>query len=330
KKEIILTQYIPQAPTVGSVDLSGILLKIGLYGFVRLAIPIFPEEMLEYRELLGGLAIAGILYGAVIAMAQENSKRVIAFSSLSHMSFCMLGILSFTEEGMAGGMIQMINHGFTAGMLFFMLGMLHERIGNNEIAKAGGLSKLLPVFSVFFAIAVFSSLGVPGTNGFIGEFLIILGSLKSNFVYGALAATGVVFAAGYLLLFAKRMIFGEPTKNLIEGHDLGIKEWVILIPTVVMIFWIGIYPKPFLEVLEPSVKVALNSASFRVIQDREKKEKDLSERPFERKYTSYKSLGEDPARYEERLKGYQSKFALPESIRSGKETTPEGDEEARP
>ncbi|TGK28988.1 NADH-quinone oxidoreductase subunit M [Leptospira gomenensis] len=319
-----------QAPTVGSVDLSGILLKIGLYGFVRLAIPIFPEEMLEYRELLGGLAVAGILYGAVIAMAQENSKRVVAFSSLSHMSFCMLGILSFTEEGMAGGLIQMINHGFTAGMLFFMLGMLHERIGNNEIAKAGGLSKLLPVFSVFFAIAVFSSLGVPGTNGFIGEFLIILGSLKANFVYGALAATGVVFAAGYLLLFAKRMIFGEPTKHLVEVHDLSVKEWAILVPTVIMIFWIGIYPKPFLEVLKPSVKVALNSASLRVIQDREKKEKDLSERPFERKYTSYKTLGEDPDRYEERLKGSPSKFALPESIRKGKEVAPEEDEEARP
>lgn len=260
-----------QAPTVGSVDLSGILLKIGLYGFIRLAIPLFPEEMLEYRELLGALCIAGIIYGAVIAMAQENSKRVVAFSSLSHMSFCMLGILSFTEEGMAGGMLQMLNHGFTAGMLFFMLGMLHERIGNNDISKAGGLSKLLPVFSVFFVIAIFSSLGVPGTNSFIGEFLIILGSIKANVVYGALAATGVVFAAGYLLLFAKRMIFGEPTKNLIEHNDLNLKEWVILVPTVIMIFWIGIYPKPFLKVLEPSVKVALNSASAKVIEDRSKK-----------------------------------------------------------
>ncbi|MDI7218720.1 NADH-quinone oxidoreductase subunit M [Leptospira santarosai] len=322
-----------QAPTVGSVDLSGILLKIGLYGFVRLAIPLFPEEMLEYRELLGGLCIAGIIYGAVIAMAQENSKRVVAFSSLSHMSFCTLGILSFTEEGMAGGMLQMLNHGFTAGMLFFMLGMLHERIGNNDIAKAGGLSKLFPVFSVFFAIAIFSSLGVPGTNSFIGEFLIILGSIKANVVYGALAATGVVFAAGYLLLFAKRMIFGEPTKNLIEYRDLNFKEWVILVPTVMMIFWIGIYPKPFLRVLEPSVRVALNSASIKAIQDRTLnsfKETGLNGKSVDtvRKYVSYKSLGEEPGRHEERLKGFQSKYALPESVRKGKETSPEGDEEA--
>ncbi|QOI35406.1 NADH-quinone oxidoreductase subunit M [Leptospira interrogans serovar Icterohaemorrhagiae] len=312
-----------QAPTVGSVDLSGILLKIGLYGFIRLAIPLFPEEMLEYRELLGALCIAGIIYGAVIAMAQENSKRVVAFSSLSHMSFCMLGILSFTEEGMAGGMLQMLNHGFTAGMLFFMLGMLHERIGNNDISKAGGLSKLLPVFSVFFAIAIFSSLGVPGTNSFIGEFLIILGSIKSNIVYGALAAMGVVFAAGYLLLFAKRMIFGEPTKNLIEHNDLNLKEWVILVPTVIMIFWIGIYPKPFLKVLEPSVKVALNSASAKVIEDRSKKTFKSAELndPYHkdvehlRKFTSYKSLGVEPSKYAERLQRYPSKYSLPEPIR---------------
>ncbi len=266
-------------------------------------------------------------------MAQENSKRVVAFSSLSHMSFCMLGILSFTEEGMAGGMLQMLNHGFTAGMLFFMLGMLHERIGNNDIAKAGGLSKLFPVFSVFFAIAIFSSLGVPGTNSFIGEFLIILGSIKANVVYGALAATGVVFAAGYLLLFAKRMIFGEPTKNLIEYRDLNFKEWVILVPTVMMIFWIGIYPKPFLRVLEPSVRVALNSASIKAIQDRTLnsfKETGLNGKSVDtvRKYVSYKSLGEEPGRHEERLKGFQSKYALPESVRKGKETSPEGDEEA--
>ncbi|EQA62995.1 NADH:ubiquinone oxidoreductase subunit M domain protein [Leptospira alexanderi serovar Manhao 3 str. L 60] len=176
-------------------------------------------------------------------------------------------------------------------------------------------------------------MGVPGTNSFIGEFLIILGSIKANVVYGALAATGVVFAAGYLLLFAKRMLFGEPTKNLINHHDLSLKEWVILIPTVAMIFWIGIYPKPFLKVLEPSVKVALNSASAKVIQDRSLnsfKAADLNGKSVDvvRKYVSYKSLGGEPGRYEERLKGFQSKYALPGSIRKGKETSPEGDDEA--
>ncbi|MCC5815739.1 MAG: NADH-quinone oxidoreductase subunit M, partial [Leptospira sp.] len=230
-----------EAPTVGSVDLAGVLLKLGVFGFIRFLIPFFPTMSLEFRDIFSILAVIGILWGAWAAMSQKDSKRLIAYSSLSHLGFTLLGLMSFTEIGVAGGMLQLISHGVSTGMLFILLGIYHDRTHKRMIEDMGGVAKTMPIFSIFFVIAMLSSVGLPGTNGFVGELLILLGSIKADWLLGGIAATGVIWASLYLLRFTKSFLFG-PAKDSVDNppRDLDFREYVILIPFVIAIFAVGL------------------------------------------------------------------------------------------
>jgi len=248
-----------EAPTAGSVILAGVLLKMGTYGFVRICLPLFPEATIQFVPLISILAIIGIIYGALVAMVQRDVKSLVAFSSVSHLGFVMLGMMALNVQGLEGSVIQMINHGISTGALFLIVGMIYERRHTRMIADFGGLSKSMPVFSTFFMIVTLSSIGLPLTNGFVGEFLILLGTFKANAVYAILGATGVILAACYMLWMLQRVIFGKITKPENEKlKDLSGRERLVLIPLVILIFWIGIYPKPFFERMEPAVRNILN------------------------------------------------------------------------
>jgi NADH-quinone oxidoreductase subunit M len=297
-----------EAPTAGSVILAGVMLKMGTFGFIRFCIPFYPSIALEYQNFIMLLCVIGIVYGALVAMVQKDGKKLIAYSSVSHLGFCLLGLMTFTEEGVLGGMIQMINHGVSTGMLFLMIGMIYERTHTRLIADYGGIAKIIPMYAIFFMIAMLSSVGLPGMNGFVGEFLVLLGTLKVNVWYGILAGTGVVWAACYLLWFTKRFLFGEITKKENELlSDLNVREILILIPMVVLVFWFGVYPNTFMKYLEPSARVYLNSASAKAISERN----STKESPVKQELTlSYKSLGEKPKSFEERLNGFTGKYSL--------------------
>lgn len=244
-----------QAPTAGSVILAGVLLKMGTYGFVRFSLPIFPDASHEFVPVIAWLAIAGIIYGALVAMVQDDLKKLVAYSSVSHLGFVMLGIFAFNIQGMEGGILQMINHGLSTGALFLLVGMLYDRRHTRMISEFGGLTKPMPVFAVFFMIATLSSIGLPGMNGFVGEFLVLLGTFASNKLYAVLAATGVVLSACYMLWMFQRVMFNECSKpENRELKDIGTREIATVAPIIVLIFWIGLYPKPFLSKMEVSVK----------------------------------------------------------------------------
>jgi NADH-quinone oxidoreductase subunit M len=244
-----------EAPTAGSVILAGVLLKMGTYGFIRICLPLFPEATIKFVPLISILAIIGIIYGALVAMVQRDMKSLVAFSSVSHLGFVMLGMMALNVQGMEGAVIQMINHGISTGALFLIVGMIYERRHTRLIADFGGLAKSMPIFSTFFMIAALSSIGLPLTNGFVGEFLILLGTFKANHIYAIVAASGVILSACYMLWMLQRVIFGKITDVANENlHDLYGREKLVLIPLVILIFWIGIYPKPFLSRMEPAVK----------------------------------------------------------------------------
>jgi NADH-quinone oxidoreductase subunit M len=248
-----------EAPTAGSVILAGVLLKMGTYGFVRICLPLFPEATIKFIPLISILAIISIIYGALVSMVQRDVKSLVAFSSVSHLGFVMLGMMALNVQGLEGSVIQMINHGISTGALFLIVGMIYERRHTRMISEFGGLSKSMPVLSTFFMIVALSSIGLPLTNGFVGEFLILLGMFQSNQVYAILGATGVVLAACYMLWMLQRVIFGRITDPANEGlKDLDGRERLVLIPLVILIFWIGIYPRPFLRRMEPAVKNILH------------------------------------------------------------------------
>ena len=243
-----------EAPTAGSVILAGVLLKMGTYGFLRFCLPLFPEASISFAPLICTLAVIGIVYGAWVAMVQKDIKKLVAYSSVSHLGFVMLGIFSFNNMGLQGGLIQMVNHGLSTGALFLIVGMIYERRHTRLIADFGGLAKQLPIFTTLFLIVTLSSIGLPGLNGFIGEFLVLLGAFQANSVYAIIAATGVIFAAVYMLWMFKRVMFGplerEENKNL---TDLNKREIGLLIPLLVFIVWIGVHAQPFLGKMETSV-----------------------------------------------------------------------------
>ncbi|HAP35763.1 MAG TPA: NADH-quinone oxidoreductase subunit M [Bacteroidetes bacterium] len=248
-----------QAPTAGSVIFAGVLLKMGTYGLLRFCLPLFPLASFQFTPLLATLAVIGIVYGALVAMVQTDVKKLVAYSSVSHLGFVVLGIFSMTEEGVQGAVIQMINHGLSTGALFLLVGMIYDRRHTREISQFGGLAKVMPVFSTLFMIVTLSSIGLPGLNGFVGEFLILLGSFNSPFlgsyVYTAFAATGVIFSAVYMLWMVQRVFFGKVTHEENRSLlDLTKREIAIILPILLFIVWIGVYPSTFLKSSAASTK----------------------------------------------------------------------------
>ncbi|HEY8514430.1 MAG TPA: NADH-quinone oxidoreductase subunit M [Candidatus Binatia bacterium] len=247
-----------EAPTGGSVDLAGVLLKMGAYGFLRFALPMFPLAAQDAFPWIIGLAVVGIIYGAMVSLPQADMKRLVAYSSVSHLGFVMLGIYAFNRTGMTGGVLQMVNHGLSTGALFILIGFIYDRRHTRQISQYGGLWAVVPIFSSLFLIVTLSSIGLPGLNGFVGEFLILLGAYRAHPWAAAIATLGVVLGAAYLLTMYKRVIFGPVTHEENRSlKDLSAREIAAVAPVILLIFWIGIYPKPFLDRIEPTAAVLL-------------------------------------------------------------------------
>ncbi|HXF63862.1 MAG TPA: NADH-quinone oxidoreductase subunit M, partial [Caldilineaceae bacterium] len=250
-----------QAPTAGSVILAGILLKMGTYGYLRFAVPIFPEAAARFGPWIAFLAVIGILYGALVALVQRDVKSLVAYSSVAHLGYVMLGIVAFNQQGISGAVLQMINHGLSTGALFLMVGMLYERRHTRMLDDFGGLWKSVPVFCGFFLVVVMSSAGLPGLNGFIGEFTILVGTYLTSPIYAIVAALGVILAAWYLLTAFRRIAQGPLTHPENEAgrlHDLRPGEVAMLAPIVLLFFLIGLFPNLFLEKINPSVEMLVN------------------------------------------------------------------------
>jgi NADH-quinone oxidoreductase subunit M len=256
-----------EAPTAGSVILAGVLLKMGTYGFVRFAMPLFPEALHAARPFLTVLAVVGIVYGALVAMVQKDMKRLVAYSSVSHLGFVMLGLMALTPQAVTGAVYQMLNHGISTGGLFLLVGMIYDRTHSRRIADYGGLAKVAPAFSFCFLVVALSSIALPGTNGFVGEFLILSGSFRVLPNATFFAATGIIFGAVYLLWLIERVFFG-PTKSSLNGiSDLKVREWLCLAPLLVLIVWMGVKPNFFLSKIELATAPLLNRLqSSRVTQ----------------------------------------------------------------
>jgi NADH-quinone oxidoreductase subunit M len=242
-----------EAPTAGSVILAGVLLKMGTYGLLRFCLPIFPQAVEIYAPLISTLAVIGIIYGALVAMVQPDVKKLVAYSSVSHLGFVVLGIFSGTLAGIQGSVLQMVSHGLSTGALFLLIGMIYDRRHTREIADFGGLWKPMPVFAAFFLVAMFSSIGLPGLNGFVGEFLILLGAFEAHRIFAILAAIGIILGAVYMLWMYQRVMYGEITNDA-NRHlkDMNGREIALMIPIVVLMFWIGIYPNTFLRKMDQS------------------------------------------------------------------------------
>ncbi|MCX6561519.1 MAG: NADH-quinone oxidoreductase subunit M [Candidatus Aminicenantes bacterium] len=243
-----------EAPTAGSVLLAAVLLKMGAYGFLRLAIPLFPDAAARFLPALAGLAIAGILYGGFMALVQKDIKSLVAYSSVSHMGLIMLALFSLNIESVQGAVFQMLNHGLSTGLLFLLVGILYERAHTRAIADFGGVARVMPVFAGFFLIASLSSLGLPGLNGFVGEFLCFYGIFGANPIWAVLAVPTVILAAAYLLGLVRRVMHGPVANDLVRNlKDISAREIVVVVPIVVMIVWMGLFPRTFLAKTEASV-----------------------------------------------------------------------------
>lgn len=245
-----------EAPTAGSVILAAIMLKMGTYGFIRFAMPLFPEATHQFTPLIATLAVIGIIYAALVAMVQEDVKKLVAYSSVAHLGFVMLGLFALNEQGITGALLQNLNHGISTGALFLIVGFIYERRHTRMITDFGGLSKQMPIFAVIFMIVTLSSVALPGTNGFVGEFLILVGGFESSLRWWTIvASSGVIFAAVYMLWMFQRVMFGELDNPKNQALlDLNAREIAIMVPLLVMIFVLGVYPNPFIEKMTPSIK----------------------------------------------------------------------------
>ncbi len=247
-----------QAPTAGSVILAGVLLKMGAYGFIRLSLPILPDATRQFVPMIAVLSIIAIIYGGLVALMQKDWKSLVAYSSVSHMGFITLGIFMLNPVALQGGIFQMLAHGVATGGLFLIVGLIYERMHTKEIARFSGLAQVMPVYATMFAIIAFASLGMPTLNGFIGEFLILAGTFQESHQYAFFAVWGVVLAAAYLLWLYQRVMLGEVKDDEIAGlKDLNLRESMTLIPLVIMAIVMGIYPKPFLKMIEEPVNAII-------------------------------------------------------------------------
>ena len=244
-----------EAPTAGSVILASVLLKMGTYGFLRFCLPMVPDATIMFTPMVIGLSIVAILYGSYMALAQTDMKKLIAYSSVGHMGFITLGIFVLNTHGIQGAILQMINHGITTGALFLCVGVIYDRTHSRLISVNSGVGQQMPIYVTLLAIFSFSSFGIPGTNGFIGELLILVGAVEYNIIIAGLAVLGILLSAAYMLWLLQRIVWGEHTReNKLPLADLNIRELSTLVPLLVLVFWIGFYPKPFLGFMEVSVE----------------------------------------------------------------------------
>ncbi len=256
-----------EAPTAGSVILAAVLLKMGAYGFIRFAMPMFPNALLACAPWLAWIAVVGIVYGAVVAMVQPDLKKLVAYSSVSHMGFCMLGLMAMNPQGFAGSMMTMLSHGVSTGALFLLVGVIYERRHTRAIADFGGLWTVVPVFSSVFLVVTLSSIGLPGTSGFVGEFLVLLGAFRAHVPWAVVAATGVILSACYMLWMFQRVVFGPATHEETRGLvDLGLRERLVFAPILLLIFWMGVAPQPFLDRMQPALDRSLELTRTRARQ----------------------------------------------------------------
>ena len=261
-----------EAPTAGSVILAGVLLKMGTYGFVRFAMPMFPEAVPYYSPILCTLAVIGIVYGALVAMVQPDVKKLVAYSSVSHLGYVILGLFALNAQGVQGSILQMVNHGISTGGLFLLVGMIYERRHTRMIRDFGGLASVMPVYSFFFMVVTFSSIGLPGLNGFVGEMLILLGVFEFNKAFAIVAALGVILGAVYMLWMFRRVFFGpvvhEENRKL---KDLNLREMSIMVALLVFIVWIGVYPRSFLSFTDQSVNSFVTNIETRMEQGNDRR-----------------------------------------------------------
>lgn len=260
-----------EAPTPGSVILAGVMLKMGTYGFLRWTIPLFPEAAEYWAWLFLLVGTIGIVYGALVAMVQPDIKKLVAYSSVSHMGYILIGMFTFNHFGAAGALYQMLNHGISTGALFLLVGMIYERTHSREISKYGGLASVLPLFTIAFFIVTLSSIAVPLTNGFVGEFLILLGIFKAAPAFAYFAVTGVVLGAVYMLWMFKRVFFGEKGELVKDEHhplqDLSCREIAVMVPLVIMIFWMGLFPNNFLDYSKSSLDHLIKNRTNYLLSD---------------------------------------------------------------
>lgn len=261
-----------EAPTPGSVILAAVMLKMGTYGFLRFVFPLFPEATNQWSTLFMILGVIGIVYGALVAMVQPDIKKLVAYSSVSHMGYVMIGLFALNQYGVTGAIYQMLNHGISTGALFLLVGIIYERTHNREIEKYGGLAIAMPLYAILFFIVTLSSIAVPGTNGFIGEFLILLGAFAKQKTIGIVSVAGVILGAVYMLWMFKKVFFGKPGE-LVKGedeesfnphiHDISRREWVVLAPLIILIFWMGLFPNDFLSWSKASIdNYVVNKANY--------------------------------------------------------------------
>jgi len=244
-----------EAPTAGSVILAGVLLKMGGYGFLRLSLPMFPEATVYFMPLVFTLSVIAVIYTSLVALVQEDMKKLIAYSSVAHMGFVTLGIFTLTRQGIDGAMFQMLSHGVVSAALFLCVGVVYDRLHTREIRRYGGLVQNMPKYALVFMVFMMASVGLPGTSGFVGEFLVLVGSFKVSTGFTALAATGVILGAAYMLFLYKRVVFGELDKPDVKAmHDISLREGFIFAPMIVLVMWMGIYPSSFLLPMGPSIE----------------------------------------------------------------------------
>jgi NADH-quinone oxidoreductase subunit M len=256
-----------EAPAAGSIILAGVMLKMGTFGFIRYAMPLFPQAALEWSPIIATLGVVGIVYGSLMCMAQTDMKRLIAYSSVAHLGFVMLGLSALTAEAVSGAVLQMVNHGISTGALFLMIGLLYERTHTRELSAYGGLARVAPAIAATFLVITLSSIGLPGTNGFVGEFLVLIGTFTSKILHGAIplavvGATGVILGAVYMLWMYQRVYFGPVRKAAEHGvPDLTVREWFTVAPLLVAIVVIGFAPQPLLNAMKEPVDAFVQRVS---------------------------------------------------------------------